>query len=158
MVKFSPRLKAISLAEWDKQPDPLIDDYLALLERWGLSDIEIRNRELRVKMFEVWMLGKGLSVHETQPLHVRSYLTCLIARSGSVVCLRRHWIVLREYFDFLVWKGYFHKNPATVKTWPSWGFEHLCRDKNLVRDPLAGMKEAKPRLRPKIYDVKKPPG
>ncbi len=145
------------MAEWSEQPDPLIDDYLALLERWELSAIEIRNRELVVKAFEVKMLGKGLSVFETTPRLVSGYLHGLIARSASVVCLRRHWIVLREYFDFLVWRGLFLDNPVTEKTWPSYGFERLCRDENPIRNPLAGMREASWRLGPPIQHIKKRP-
>ncbi len=138
------------------QPDPLIDDYLAMLRRLGLTDIEIRIRELTVKAFEAHMLRKRLSVYETPPKHVQGYLYGLVAQGGSVVCLRRHWSVLREYFDFLVMRGCFTLNPVTEKTWPYWGAERTTRGK--VRNPLVGMKEASLKMRPPLRGIKKPPG
>ena len=107
------------------QPDPQIDDYLAMLERWGLSAVEIRNRELVIKAFEVKMLERRLSMFEVTPILVQGYLVGLVARSGSVDCLRRHWRVLREYFDFLILRGLYHQNPVTQKIYPRWGSEKI---------------------------------
>lgn len=78
---------------------------------------------LTERLFEAHLLRKGLSVYETTPHLVQGYLYGLVARGGSVTCLRRHWRVLGEYFEFLVWKGCFHQNPVARKTFPRWGAE-----------------------------------
>lgn len=111
------------MVEWYEQPDPLIDEYLEELRGSGASKDQVRIHELTVKLFEVGMLGKGLSVFEVTPHYVKCYLVGILARGASATCLRRHWRCLRDYFAFLVDRGLLESKPATPETYPHWGSE-----------------------------------
>lgn len=97
----------------------LIAEYEDWMARHQMRPKTIKSYKMKISLFVLWLESKGVEVPEVDPDHIWKFHEHLLIDREQKASTRTSYLnALRNYFEFLIDKGIFQKNPAKEVTRP----------------------------------------